>query len=384
MDGLVNYIQSTMLIERLFGVGFYILALGYYYNKIQHARSANSISKYLNHYLILLAVMAFFYVPGESADLYRWRILAEPWKHETFSWFWNNRVITKPTPVGFLYVYIFQMTGIDGLLPMVCSLGFFGNVFHIFKCEAHRENCSSESVAATLLFFMSSGRFLEVISGVRCMLAFSIVARFMYDELYEKKSIIRSLPFYLLTVLLHSAAIPLVGIRLFCFIFEKKRSLISTFFNVIVVGAVCVVGIKVGEDYLDAGMEKANNYLSKSGYSYLWEYIIATLTLLIVVYLIVELYRRYPDIIRKHKDSVRFLLILLLIQIVTIRSYSIYHRFMVVSTIMCIPAMLLFLNTEESRGRMKSKQNIILISLLILLVACVRGNLCGYKFFLLS
>lgn len=384
MDGIANYFKSTMLIERLFGVGVYVLALGYFYNKIKHSRNARSISKHLNHYLIVLAVMAFFYIPGEAADLYRWRILAEPWKSVTFKWFWDNRVITKSTPIGFLYIYIFQMTGIDGLLPMVCALGFFGNVFHIIKCEVNREEPTSESVAVALLFFMSSGRFLEVISGIRCMLAFSIVARFMYDELYEKKSIVRSLPFYLIAVLLHSATIPLVGVRLFCSLFEKKRNLMSTLLNVIITVSVFALGLKVGEDYLDAGLDKASSYISNSGYSYLWEYIIATLSLLIIMYLLIELRRRCPEIVRKHKSSIRFVLILLIIQIVTIRTYAIYHRFVAVSTIMCIPSMITFLCSEDAKGKVKSKQNIVLVSLLVLLIASVRGNLCGYKFFLLN
>ena len=87
MNSIVDFLQSTMLIERLFGVGAYVLALGYFYNQIRCSKDSRKIEKYLNHYLIVLCILAFFYVPGASADLSRWRAMAEPWKNADLMWF---------------------------------------------------------------------------------------------------------------------------------------------------------------------------------------------------------------------------------------------------------------------------------------------------------
>ena len=384
MSSIINYLQSTMLIERLFGVGFYAIMLGYFYNKIQHAKSSEQIARFLNHYLMVLCLMGFFYVPGANADLYRIRNLVDIWLRSDFASVWNYRIITSSTPIGNFLFYICQRTHINGLLPAISALGFYGNAFHIIKCESRRENRTADSIAVFLLFAMSSGRFLEVISGIRCMLAFSIVFRFMYDEMYENRSMLRSVPFYIVAVLLHTASIPLIGIRLVCTLFEKKRNIASTILNALIAIAVFVIGIRVGDDYIDAGFTKANNYILSNSYSYRWEYIIVILSMTVVVMTLWRLRKRYPEGFAEEKNGIRFLMILLVGEIFTITTYSIFHRFAAVSVFFSAPVVLTFLNLESENGRYRSRQTIVIISLTVLFLACVRGNLCGYKFFLLS
>ena len=333
---------------------------------------------------IFLCIMAFFYIPGQAADLYRWRQLSEPWMDVSFSWFWENRIISSPTPIGNLLIYICQKTGIDGILPMVCALIFFGNAFHILKCESCRENRNADSIAVFLLFAMSSGRFLEVISGIRCMMAFSIVFRFVYDEIYENRSMLRSIPYYVIAALIHTASIPLIGIRLVSTIFDKKRNTISTVLNAAFAIVVFLIGIRAGEDYIDAGFAKANNYISSDSYSYRWEYIIVILSMTVIVTTLWKFKKRYSEGFAEEKNGVRFLLILLIGEIFTFSTYSIFHRFAAVSIFFSAPVVLTFLNLESKSGRYRDRQTIIVISLVILFLACARGNLCGYKFFLLN
>ena len=141
MNSIVDFLQSTMLIERLFGVGAYVLALGYFYNQIRCSKDSRKIEKYLNHYLIVLCILAFFYVPGASADLSRWRAMAEPWKNADLMWFLENRVIVSTVPAGYLLVFLCQKTGIDGILPMFCAAGFFGNVFPHDEMRKQTRKC---------------------------------------------------------------------------------------------------------------------------------------------------------------------------------------------------------------------------------------------------
>ena len=267
---------------------------------------------------------------------------------------------------------------------MLSALGFYGNLFHIFKCEAKRGNRSSDSIAVTLLFIMSSGRFLEVISGIRCMLAFSIIFRFIYDEMYENKSIIRSIPFYVIAVLLHSAAIPLVALRLFFSCFEKKKNILSTILNGLLATIVLLIGIKIGEDYLDAALATANYYLSANIYSYGWEYIIVSLSLLIILSCSWKLWKWYPEAFTKEKNIIKFLLILFVCEGLTISTYTIYHRFTAISISLSIPLVLTLLNQEENSSFSRTRKIIVIVSMMILFLASIRGNLCGYKFFLIN
>lgn len=383
MDSVVSFLQSTMIIERLFGVGTYVLLLGYYFNKIQNATNTKWIDKYLNHYLIILCVLAFFYIPGQSADLSRWREMAEPWENVGFGWFWEHRVLTSTVPVGYLLVYLCQITGINGILPMVCALGFFGNVFHMIKCEAKRENVNADSVALTLLLVMASGVFLEVISGVRCMLAFSIVVRCAYDEMRGGKKFLLHIPFYVLAVLLHTAAIPLVGIRLVCMLFEKKRSPILIFINASFVLVSILIALRIGSDYIDAAFEKAGVYTSHNVYSYTWEYIIAAIGILLILSIVYKLKRCYPNEWLETKSSGRYLILILAYTLIFFNTYSIFQRFFSASLISTIPIAMTLFSCENQNGRWKMRRRAVLTLLVILLLACTRGNLCGYKFFYL-
>lgn len=166
---------------------------------------------------------------------------------------------------------------------MFCAAGFFGNVFHMMKCESKRENVNSDSVAVTLLFVMSTGVFLEVISGVRCMLALSIVIRCAYDEMRMQKGVVRHIPLYIVAVLLHTAATPLIAIRFMCMIFEKKRNTILTFLNVIFVALCALMAVALGSDYIDAAFDKAMSYTSHNVYSYVWEYLIAGIGFVLIL-----------------------------------------------------------------------------------------------------
>lgn len=384
MGSIIRFFESTMLLERLTGVVIYALVLLYYFDRIRHAKSSRTISRYLNHYLIILCIMAFFYIPGRTADLSRWRSISESWKNASFSWFWNAHVLHTRTPVGYLLIYLCQVTKVDGLLPMVCALGFYGNLFHIFKCEAKREDRTPDSVALVLLFFMSRGVFVEVISGIRCLLAFSIVLRCAYDEMYEKKGFLIHIPFYLIAVLLHNAALPLVAFRLLSMLFEKKKSYFLTIMNVVVIVITSFMAVRYGSDYIDAAFRKANSYVTSNKYTSVWEYVIAFMGLTIIVSIVWKLYKRYPQQLNRDKNSIRFLLLILIFDLVFIGQYSIFHRYFTALSVASVPALGAFFVFEHDNGFKLSRKQIELLSLIILLIACIRGNLCGYKFFLLS
>lgn len=382
MGSFDKFLQSTMLIERFVSVLCYALALGYFYNKIRRAATPQAISRYLNQYLVVLCIMAFFYIPSASADLFRWRELSEPWKYNGFEWFWSNRVLTSRVPLGHLFIYLCQITDIDGLLPMLCALGFFGNLFHIIKCESLRQNRSSDSVALALLFVMCTGEFLAVISGVRYLLACSIVFRSVYDEMYGNKSMLRSIPFYIIAVLLHTAAIPLIAMRLICL--NPANSYLTLILNFIAIVVVLVATLQFGDIYIDTALQKYDSYTSTDSYSYGWEYLISSLALIVIVFFMWRLWRYYPLGFVKEKVSIKLLAIVILFALVNVSTYSIYHRFVSICIVLSVPMLLTYLNLSYSNGHKQSRRFIISFSMFILFLACTRGNLCGYKFFLLN
>lgn len=386
--GISEYLIRTMLFERMTGVAVYVLLLGLFYLKIKSSRNDNDIRRLLRIYTFFLCVMAFLYIPAETADLSRWRIIADGWKNLGFIEFFNMYILNVSTPIGYLFIYLCQKTGIDGLLPLLCALIFFYNTFYIVKrvCKQYSDNGDArftKYIAIGLLFLMCSGRFLETISGIRCMVAFSVIAKCFFCETIENKSVLNSVVPYLLACLIHSAVIPLVALRMFSMIFEKKKSYWNLFIKVIVFIVMAFVAFKYGSSYIDASIEKASGFIANNIYSYSWEYIIASLQFVIIIVLLVKYYRLYrmPG---SGIDNIAFIItVLSIVEIVLIRSYSIYHRYIGFSSFITIPLLVHVLQREYQQGRYYFGKFTKLICMMILILACMRGNLCAYKFFML-
>lgn len=383
MSIFFEWLDRTMLIERMFGAGIYSLLLGYMYIQIRGSNNRYSVKKHLKWYLLLLCVLAFFYIPTESADLFRWREISSNWSLMSFSDFFSKKVVSSHTPVAYLMIYLCQRTGVNGVLPAVCAFIFYSNAFHIFNSTLSKYKVSTRVLAVTLLFFMSSGRFLETISGVRSMVAFSIITRCIYDEIIEKKAMWKSIGPYLLACLLHTAATPLVAIRLFALLFEKKKTFTAKLAKIIFFVGLTGIAVFYGGNYIDASITKANNYISGPTYAYIWEYLIVGLQLMLIIYLLYVYYKFNYEKRQPINDIARLLLLLSIIEVVLIGSYSIFHRFIAASTFLSIPLMAYVLENRVANKSTVLMGRIKVVSMFILLLACVRGNLCGFKFFLL-
>ena len=74
--------------------------------------------------------------------------------------------------------------------------------------------------------------------------------------------------------------------------------------------------------------------------------------------------------------------LLLIIEIAFAYEYNIFHRLVLVSSLLIIPIIKLFNENKDQSN--KTLSNLKLAAVLIIMIACARGNLCGYKFFLLS
>jgi len=381
MVELHYWLVQTMLIERLAGVSLYAGLLGAMYLLLRSAKDHKAVCRILNAYAVVLCIMAFFYIPGEEADLGRWRdVYAEYWRSLTFSEFVENHMMKSTTPVAYFYIFIFQRTGIDGLLPAFCALVFYGNLFYILKDLNRRHHISAWSISTVLLFLMAGGGFLEVISGVRCFVSLSIMARCFYNEIYNGKPIVRNLPWEIIASLTHSMALILLGGRFVFLLLQKRRSPLMKLLSIAFAAVLIAGGLYLGRNYISGAMDKLETYLSgENDYTYFWEYLLGAF--MIVQFLIILskgkwTMRRNPD-----NHELRNMIVLnwgvLAAEFVLVMEYNSFHRINLFSTLMLLPVAAETIEDEKNPGL---DRVIGLLSLFILLFACARGNLSGYKF----
>lgn len=378
---MLDFLRSTMLIERLCGVFVYALTLMCTYYSLKKARSYRRFSRILNVYLVILTVMGFFYIPGEQADLSRWRAIIENWHTLSFSSFYETYMRGSTYPMGLLLMYLCQQTRIDGVLPAVCAFLFHWNIFSILKMVYKKYECSAQDLALSLLLFMSAGRFLEAISGIRCLIALAILARCFCEEFLSQKFKIRNIFIELIAALIHPLALVLLAIRLAFLFIQRARTLWGKVFNIGLSLVVIMLGLRYGQAYVAYAADKALDFLTTEVYSYTWEYIIGWILVVSTIYILY-----YSDQINKKilstpfRNLLLFCVLVLAIAVVFCFEYSIFHRTISFLSMILIPISVFLL---ASSNKIQHRKVIYYISVILLFLACARGNLCAYKVFVL-
>lgn len=377
------------VIERLIGISIYVftlLAICYLIVRSQPRYT----KRLMILYLACICAMAFLYVPAIEADLYR---LTE--------YMFNYAILPldefilllseSNTPASMLYFRIIGTTGIAGLLAGVTALIVFSNIFYIIYDYAKKTGASTRAVAFSIFITMSTGIYMQTISGIRNMLAFSILARCFYEETINKKSIIKNIVWYILACLIHPAAIAAVAIRLIVLVWDKirggqARSLLATIVSLTLAAFLShYLGLSA---YLDGAIFKLDTYTDNEIYSYFWDNVI---TYLMITFLLVSqwAHRKYQShaIRKKYIQLVRLSYALMVFSLIFSFEHTIFVRFAQINLIVSLPIIInsatLLLQVTKKTGLTTS----ILHKMfwytppVILIISVTRGALSSLKFF---
>lgn len=384
MNNLLTWLKDTMLIERFSGVALYVAVTALAYLSLKNAKSDRKVHSILRMTLIALSVMAFFYIPTKHADLFRLREIMSLWENTSFSEFFDTYLRHASTPASYLLMYLAEKTQIEGVLPAAVCAMFFTAVFSILRTEYKENEASSFAVSHVFLFFMASGGFLEVISGIRCFLSLSIVAWCVYKETACDRAFAKDILLYIIACTLHLAAIPVVGLRIaYLFVCDIKGRGIRIG-NMIMALAFCTVALVFGKDYLLAATEKGSTYITQEIYGYTWEYLIGGICLAVIILTLVKYGK-----IRNNKKYSRlkslsvFCALMATVEVCFCFEYSIFHRFVMFNTIIALPVISAVIDSEREKKQALYINSLRLLTYMIFAIACTRGNLCGYKFFIL-
>lgn len=370
------------IIERMISLAAFALAI-FVFSFVISKTDVSKQKIVLGLYLAVLCVFAFIYKPYTTADLYRLRIYMEEWidlpLNQIFSF-----SISHQSPSWVLFSYFLNKLGNINFIQTFSCLWGFGNIFYIIDHSIKRQNVEGYNKGYLLFFVMAIGAiYLQLISGIRTILGFSVFAFCVFRELYENKKIYWHIPLYIFAALLHPAALIACGIRLIFLIFQQnsKYKRIGLFTAVLV--GVCVFSF-YGSNYFFGALLKAISYLKdENEYSYIWETIIGIIELVRNLFILYILFRlRKQDSLSEYKHFYVFTLIFVLIGMIFIPfSYAIFRRFTLLGTIMCIGLFALILQNENVNK--KSITAVNTVNIILFLLSFARGDICGYKFFVL-
>lgn len=337
-------------------------------------------------YLIALCVFAFNYKPYITADLYRLRQYITYWVDKSPSDVLQY-ALRHSAPSWVLYSYILNKMGNINWLQTVTCFWCFANVFYIISHEITRNNVYGRGKSTALFYVMAIGAFyLQAISGIRSMLGLSIVAFCFYRETVEGKRVTLHIPLYLFAALLHSLAMPLVMARFIFLIIQYKdmgRRIVMAFL-VFALGAFSVYYLR---DFIDSAFGTGQNYLfGEREYTYFWEILIGVIESIETIYVLRSFRQRYSstETVNEYRPIRLFCVVWTIISLLSLPfSYAVFRRYTIFSSLLSIPLLIKTIEWEQENTDKRSRflNTVFGLSLIIFAISGVRGDLCGYKFF---
>lgn len=371
------------LVERLVGLGIYCYFLLMVCLLI--AFSNIKLRNITRFYTAALALMGFFYEPYKTADLFRINESLSQFSNYSFTNFFRTFAANSSVPAARIYYWLISKTGVYALLPAITCIICYSCIFYIFVRSAEIYKIDRKNVAVAMLFFMSTGSFIMVISNIRTMLAISLIFYCTFKETVEKKYNVFDILLYIIAALTHNLAMIIIAIRIIVVVLNKNNSLIKriALVGVFALSAALMV-LKFGNIFTSI-FEKAMGYITDGGYSYIWDYIVGVLAFIIEIMIVFRSLKAKNEC-KELQSVIIFLALCTAVSLIFCYEFSIFHRFTVyIAPVLCI-APLMFCMKNEKRvilGIIHLRDFVFIASLGMLILACTRGSLCSLKFFVL-
>lgn len=363
------------LYARLFGVITYCVSLiiiCYLLSK----RNSNT-KTILIIYCLLLSIMAFLFKPAYGNDLHRIFEVMEIYAKEDFFVF-IDRLKSFNGPLSLIYFRIIGQFEIKGLLPFFTTIICYSNIFYVFYSYSRDNNISKKAQAISLLIIMCNSSFFECISGIRTMLAFSILLRCYYNENYKEKYLWKNIILYIVACMIHPIAIIITIVRFADYfriklLIKSERNFLQIVILLFMVGSFIFIGYR----YINNTFIMAEKYLIEGKYTYIWENIITSLLFVLIFIFQNNITKNKSDekLVRNKKYSRIYEIIILGF----CREHNIFFRINNYNLFLNIPIILT--STEKIlNSKNENYKFLILYTMMILILTCTRGNLCSLKF----
>lgn len=374
------------LFERLFGVSVYTYLLAMVCIVI--AFTAINSKTVMRLYIAALCILAFFYEPYVTGDLYRIYETMDWYRTMELGYFVENYVVTSSVPVSRLFYWLVSQTGVYNLVPVISCLLSYSIIFGTIYKSQQIFSISRINVALTLFFVMTGSAYISVVGGIRMMSAMTLLVFCFFRESVEEKFRWYHIAFYAMAVLIHNMALIIMAIRLLAMLLNPNRTWGGRLLVVLLmVGVAVVMALRMQSLLLDV-FENAKGYLTEDSYSDKWEYLMGIL--LVIFYGILCVRFRKAGGIATHKNMAEYHIGMLLgatVAVIFCFVFSIFYRLIGhLVPLLGIPLVMITLEDSSKKSPIRfnwlSTQGFVLLyGALILLLSCSRGSLSSLKFF---
>lgn len=346
----------------------------------------------LRLYLVGLCLMAFFYKPYITADLYRVYMSMDFFATMDIKTFLHEIVMDRSNPAAKMLYWCIGKTGIRSLLPAFSAFVCYYLLFYVITKTSKIYSISNKNVACVLFFVMTTSMYISVIGGIRMMMALSMITFSFFRGTVEKKITVIDIFLYVLSLFIHLMSPICLGICVLTFLLDSHKKIARRIGYLFVTGAAVVFFAvcfsNTTRDIMGELYQGFVEYVLGDKYSDFWEYIMGALIIMTLLILFKE-FRH----VRQKNDYKRICnynlaaIICVIIALCFCFEFSIFYRFGAqLAVIFAIPSMMVTLENTDGRSsavikRIDFRSIIIILSILIAAISCSRGSLSSLKFF---
>ena len=305
--------------------------------------------KYILKYMIVFAAVIGFMSfhlqePNQASDLYWHYQTLNSFKKLGFAYFsiFNK---SESLPLYGLYFYVISLLPDIRFLPAITAFLVYSLNFYLVYRISKKYELHKRSVIILMIFILCNLNYSGVIMGIRFNLAISVCVLGLYLDLIEKKSLLVTLPLYVLPVLMHSSVFIIILLRLLIIPFWGKMK------NIIAIGLIVVIFILLKElpfiiSYLPfAGINqsidelfyKADLYLQNIEQGAFWTVPYYACLIIFFSYIGIRFFLKYKWGENKIGKTLIFYLLLITMSIVFFDNYVVVGRIVIMCNLVSLP-----------------------------------------------
>lgn len=374
------------LVERIFGISTYMLVLVLVCFLL--AKTNIACKSVLRFYLLCLCIIAFFYKPYVTGDLYRIFNQMSYFAAIDFDLFWNNFVLESSIPVSRLLFWLFGKTGINELLPTFSAFFCYSLIFYVINKTKQLYNISNQTVAIVIFFIMTTSIYISVIGGIRMMIALSMIVFGCFRTTVEKKITIMEILCFIAAIFIHAMGLVVIGIFAITFLFDSNKNLLKKIGYAFAIGIIGCVFVFKFTDTMYGLYRKFLDYVLGDKHSDPWEYLMGGVIILLLLLIFLEFRYIHKDIEYQNVNKCNLAAIFCVVLAICFHfEFSIFYRLGGhLAILFAIPSIMISL--EKTKGRsslffkgIDLKTVVMLLSCIVAVISCTRGSLCSLKFF---
>lgn len=183
-----------------------------------------NLSKVFCLIVLGISTISYFYVPTESADLFRHFETINMYREAGVDWVIENRLGLNP--LTHLLFYVFSLFGEPRIYPVFCTLVTYGFCFLILYRASKFYSLKRSVIALLAVFLLFNWNYLHVVSNCRIFILYAIVAFFFYMEFIENRLHKSAIVVYVASVFYHYAILLVVVPRFMLYFYKPANKTI--------------------------------------------------------------------------------------------------------------------------------------------------------------